>query len=128
MKRVAEITGGAKCDVVYDGVGRATYPGSLDCLRPLGMWVTFGNASGPVEPVPMLSLMQRGSLFATRPSLTHYVARREDLVETANELFAVVASGAVKVPVNQRFPLAEARAAHEALESRRTTGSTVLIP
>ena len=128
VKRVAEITGGAKCDVVYDGVGRATYPGSLDCLRPLGMWVTFGNASGPVEPVPMLSLMQRGSLFATRPSLTHYVARREDLVETANELFAVVASGGVNVPVNQRFPLAEARAAHEALESRRTTGSTVLIP
>jgi NADPH2:quinone reductase len=128
VKRVAEITGGAKCDVVYDGVGRATYPGSLDCLRPLGMWVTFGNASGPVEPVPMLSLMQRGSLFATRPSLTHYVARREDLVETANDLFAVVASGAVNVPVNQRLPLAEARAAHEALESRRTTGSTVLIP
>ena len=128
VKRVSEITDGRKCDVVYDGVGRATYPGSLDCLRPLGMWVSFGNASGPVEPVPILSLMQRGSLYATRPSLTHYIAKREDLVDTANDLFDVVASGAVKVPVNQRFPLREARAAHEALESRRTTGSTVLIP
>jgi NADPH2:quinone reductase len=128
VKRVSDITDGRKCDVVYDGVGRATYPGSLDCLRPLGTWVSFGNASGPVEPVPILSLMQKGSLYATRPTLTHYVARREDLLETANDLFDVVASGAVKVPVNQRFPLKEARAAHEALESRRTTGSTVLLP
>jgi len=126
--RVAEITGGEKCHVVYDGVGRATYPGSLDCLRPRGMWVTFGNASGPVEPVPMLTLMQKGSLYATRPSLTHYVAKREDLLATAKELFEVVTAGSVKIPVNQRFALKDARAAHEALEGRSTTGSTILLP
>ena len=128
MARVSEITGGKKCDVVYDGVGRATYPGSLDCIRPLGMWVSFGNASGPVEPVPMLTLSQKGSLFATRPSLTHYIAKREDLVATAKDLFEVVGSGMVKIPINQRFPLAQARAAHEALEGRATTGSTILLP
>jgi NADPH2:quinone reductase len=128
VKRVAEITGGRKCDVVYDGVGRATFPGSLDCLRPLGLWVSFGNASGPVEPVNMLLLSQKGSLFATRPTLGTYTASREDLVATANDLFEVVASGKVKVPVNQRFPLKEARAAHEALEGRHTTGSTILLP
>jgi NADPH:quinone reductase len=128
VKRVSDITDGRKCDVVYDGVGRATYPGSLDCLRPLGLWVSFGNASGPVEPVPILALMHKGSLYATRPTLTHYVARREDLLETADDLFDVVASGAVEVPVNQRFALKDAREAHEALEGRRTTGSTVLLP
>jgi NADPH2:quinone reductase len=128
VKRVAEITGGAKCDVVYDGVGRATFPGSLDCLKPLGLWVSFGNASGPVEPVNMLLLSQKGSLFATRPTLGTYTASREDLLDTANDLFEVVASGKVKVPVNQRFALKEARAAHEALEGRHTTGSTILLP
>jgi NADPH2:quinone reductase len=127
VSRVAALTDGQKCDVVYDGVGRATYPGSLDCIRPLGTWVTFGNASGPIEPVPMLTLMQKGSLFATRPSLTHYVARRQDLVATADDLFAVVTSGAVKIPVKQQFALKDARLAHEALESRATTGSTVLV-
>jgi len=128
VARVAEITGGRKCDVVYDGVGKATYPGSLDCLRPLGTWVSFGNASGPVEPVPMLTFMQKGSLFATRPTLTHYVARREDLVETAQDLFDMVASGKVKIPVNQRYALKDARKAHEDLEARATTGSSILIP
>lgn len=128
VARVAEVTGGRKCDVVYDGVGRATYPGSLDCLRPLGMWVSFGNASGPVEPVPMLTLMQKGSLYATRPTLATYVSLREDLVATTDDLFAVVASGAVEIPVRQRFALADARSAHRALESRATTGSTILIP
>ena len=128
VARVAEITGGRKCDVVYDGVGKATYPGSLDCLRPLGTWVSFGNASGPVEPVPMLTFMQKGSLFATRPTLTHYVARREDLVETAQDLFDMVASGKVKIPVNQRYALKDARKAHEDLEARATTGASILIP
>jgi len=128
VKRVAEITDGRKCDVVYDGVGKATYPGSLDCLRPLGMWVSFGNASGPVEPVPILTLMQKGSLFATRPTLSTYTARREDLIETADDLFAMVASGKVKIPVNQRYALKEARKAHEDLEGRETTGSSILVP
>lgn len=128
VKRVAEITGGRKCDVVYDGVGKETYPGSLDCLRPLGLWVTFGNASGPVEPVPMLMLSQKGSLFATRPTLNTYVARREDLVETAQDLFDVVAAGKVRIPVNQRYALKDARRAHEDLEGRATTGSSILQP
>jgi len=128
VKRVAELTGGEKCDVVYDGVGRDTYPGSLDCLKPLGYWVTFGNASGPVEPVSPLTLMQKGSLFMTRPTLGTYVAKREDLVATANELFAAVASGAITVPVNQRYALKDARKAHEDLEGRATTGASVLIP
>jgi len=128
VKRVAELTGGAKCDVVYDGVGKDTYPGSLDCLRPLGMWVSFGNASGPVEPVPMLLLSQKGSLFATRPTLGNYIARHEDLLRTAQDLFDVVTSGAVKIPVNQRYALRDARKAHEDLQGRGTTGSSILIP
>ncbi|MDQ0469450.1 quinone oxidoreductase family protein [Labrys wisconsinensis] len=128
VKRVAELTGGEKCDVVYDGVGRDTYPGSLDCLKPLGYWVSFGNASGPVEPVSPLVLMQKGSLFMTRPTLGTYTAKREDLVATANELFAAVASGAITVPINQRYALKDARKAHEDLEGRATTGASVLIP
>ena len=128
VKRVAELTGGEKCDVVYDGVGRDTYPGSLDCLKPLGYWVSFGNASGPVEPVSPLVLMQKGSLFMTRPTLGTYTAKREDLVATANGLFAAVASGAITVPINQRYALKDARKAHEDLEGRATTGASVLIP
>jgi NADPH2:quinone reductase len=128
VKRVAEITGGVKCDVVYDGVGKDTYPGSLDCLRPLGMWVSFGNASGPVEPMPMLTLAQKGSLFATRPTLGTYIAKREDLLASANDLFSVVAFGSVKIPINQRYALKDARKAHEELEGRRTTGSSILLP
>ncbi|MDQ0392839.1 quinone oxidoreductase family protein [Labrys monachus] len=128
VKRVEEVTAGAKCDVVYDGVGKDTYPGSLDCLRPLGMWVSFGNASGPVPPVPMLTLAQKGSLFATRPTLGTYIARREDLLATANDLFAAISSGAVRIPVNQRYALKDARKAHEDLEGRGTTGSSILLP
>ena len=128
VKRVADITDGHKCEVVYDGVGKDTFPGSLDCLRPLGMWVSFGNASGPVEPVPMLLLSQKGSLFATRPTLGTYVAERADLLATAGDLFETVASGKVKIPVNQRYQLKDARKAHEELEGRGTTGSSILLP
>ncbi|OCC01788.1 quinone oxidoreductase [Labrys sp. WJW] len=128
VKRVADITDGHKCEVVYDGVGKDTFPGSLDCLRPLGMWVSFGNASGPVEPVPMLLLSQKGSLFATRPTLGTYVAERADLLATAGDLFETVASGKVKIPVNQRYQLKDARKAHEDLEGRGTTGSSILLP
>jgi len=128
VKRVADITDGRKCEVVYDGVGKDTFPGSLDCLRPLGMWVSFGNASGPVEPVPMLLLSQKGSLFATRPTLGTYVAERADLLATAGDLFETVASGKVNIPVNQRYALKDARKAHEELEGRGTTGSSILLP
>jgi NADPH2:quinone reductase len=128
VKRVAEITNGKKCAVVYDGVGKDTFPGSLDCIKPLGMWVSFGNASGPVEPFSILTLAQKGSLFATRPTLGTYVAERKDLLATANDLFEVVASGKVKIPVNQRYALKDARKAHEELEGRGTTGSSILLP
>jgi NADPH:quinone reductase len=128
VARVKEITGGKLCDVVYDGVGKDTFPGSLDCLRRLGMFVSFGNASGPVPPFSPLLLQQKGSLFMTRPTLIHYTATRADLLDCANDLFAVVQSGTVKVPVNQKYPLKDARRAQEDLESRKTTGSTILIP
>jgi NADPH2:quinone reductase len=128
VARVKEITGGKLCDVVYDGVGKDTFPGSLDCLRPLGMFVSFGNASGPVPPFSPSLLQQKGSLFMTRPTLIHYTATRADLLECANDLFAVVASGAVKIPVNQKYPLKDAAKAHQDLESRKTTGTSILIP
>jgi NADPH:quinone reductase len=128
VARVKEITGGKLCDVVYDGVGKDTFPGSLDCLRRLGMFVSFGNASGPVPPFSPLLLQQKGSLFMTRPTLIHYTATRADLLDCAHDLFAVVQSGTVKVPVNQKYPLKDARRAQEDLESRKTTGSTILIP
>lgn len=127
--RVRELTaGGRGVDVVYDGVGQATFLPSLDCLRPRGMMVAYGNASGPVAPVDPLLLTQKGSLFLTRPSLMHYCAARHELEESAAELFDVVARGVVRVEVNQTWPLAEAALAHRALESRQTTGPTVLIP
>lgn len=128
VERVAEITGGAKCDVVYDSVGSDTYPGSLDCLKPLGMWVLFGQSSGTVQDFDLNVLAQKGSLFCTRPTLFAYAAKREKLEEMAAELIAVVESGRVKIEVNQEFPLAEAAVAHRALEGRRTTGASVLIP
>src|ERR1700742_609253 len=128
VAKVKEITGGKMCDVVYDGVGKTTFPASLDCLRPLGMFVSFGSASGQVEAFNINILQTKGSLFATRPTLNHYVAKREDLLASANELFAVVASGAVKIPVNQKYPLRDAQKAHIDLESRGTTGSTILLP
>ena len=125
---VKRLTGGGMVKVVYDSVGKDTFTASLDCLAPLGLMVSFGNASGPVPPVDIGMLGARGSLFLTRPSLAHYTAKRPDLLRTAEELFAVVENGAVRIQVNQRFPLADVADAHRALEGRRTTGSTVLIP
>ncbi len=126
--KVKEITGGKLCEVVYDGVGKATFPASLDCIKPLGMFVSFGNASGSVEPFSINILQQKGSLFATRPTLNTYAAKREDLVAIANDLFGVVASGKVKIPVNQKYALKDTQQAHRDLEARKTTGSTILIP
>jgi NADPH2:quinone reductase len=123
---VKAYTGGKGVDVVYDSIGKDTFPGSLDCLRPLGMWVSFGQSSGPVPEFKITLLSQKGSLYATRPSLMHYTATRKDLVAGANELFEVVGSGKVKVQVNQSYPLADAARAHHDLEARLTTGSTVL--
>jgi NADPH2:quinone reductase len=128
VARVKEITGGKLCDVVYDGIGKATFPASLDCIRPLGMFVSFGSSSGPIEAFNINVLQFKGSLFATRPTLGTYAAKRQDLLAMAAELFAVVGSGAVKIPVNQKYPLREAAKAHRDLESRATTGSSILIP
>ncbi len=128
VDRVKEITGGKLCDVVYNSVGKDTFPGSLDCLRPLGMWVSFGNSSGPVPPFEIGILNPKGSLFATRPSLFHYTATRADLLANANELFDLVGRGIVKINVNQSYPLKEAAQAHTDVQARKTTGSTVLIP
>lgn len=127
-ERVKEITKGAGVPVVYDGVGKDTFMDSLDCLAPLGLMVTYGNASGAVPPFSPTILTQKGSLFLTRPTLGTYIAKREDLVRTARELFAVVKKGVVKIAVNQTYPLREAAQAHRDLESRKTTGSTVLLP
>ena len=128
VERVKEITGGAKCDVVYDSVGKDTFPGSLDCLRPTGLWVLFGQSSGPVAGFEMSMLQQKGSLFATRPTLFTYAAKREDLERMAAELVDVVGRGIVKIEIGQEFPLREAAEAHRALEGRKTTGATLLIP
>src|SRR5215475_10274213 len=128
VARVKDITGGKLCHVVYDGVGKATFPASLDCIRPTGMFASFGSASGPIEAFNIGILAQKGSLFATRPTLNTYTASREDLVATANDLFDVVGSGAVKIPINQKYPLKDAQKAHRDLESRATTGSSILIP
>ena len=125
---VKRITGGAMVPVVYDGVGKDTFSVSLDCLAPLGMMVSYGSASGPVPPVDLSVLSAKGSLFLTRPTIATYTASHGDLLDVAAELFDVVAAGAVKIRVNQTFPLAEAAAAHTAMEARNTTGSTVLIP
>jgi NADPH:quinone reductase len=127
VAEVARITDGKKVPVVYDGVGRDTFMKSLDCLARRGMMVSFGNASGPVDPFPPGLLAQKGSLFLTRPTLYDYIVTREELDEAASELFDVVASGNVKVEVKQRFPLRDAAEAHRALEARKTSGSTVLI-
>lgn len=126
--RVRELTGGAGVPVVYDGVGAATFMASLDSLQPRGMLVSFGNASGPVTGVNLGVLAQKGSLYITRPVLAHYTATREELEETAGELFDVVRSGAVKIAVQQTYPLADAAQAHRDLEGRKTAGSTVLLP
>jgi len=126
--QVQELTGGEGVNVVYDGVGKATFEGSLDCLRRLGMMVSFGNASGAVESLKPLDLARRGSLFFTRPSLPHYIATPEELRATADSLFAAVLAGAVKVEIGQTYPLAEVAQAHRDLESRQTRGATVLMP
>ena len=123
---VDKLTAGQKLPVVYDSVGKATFMKSLDCLRSRGLMVSFGNASGPVEPFSPLVLSQKGSLFLTRPTLFNYIATRPELEQAANDLFDVVRSGKVKIEVKQRFPLAEAAEAHRALEARKTTGSTIL--
>jgi NADPH2:quinone reductase len=128
VERVAEITGGQKCDVVYDSVGRDTFPGSLDCLKPFGMWVLFGQSSGTIQNFDLNILAQKGSLFATRPTLFVYAAKRETLEKMAAELMEVVRSGQVRIEVNQEVPLKDAAEAHRALEGRKTTGATVLIP
>ena len=128
VARVAEITGGKKCDVVYDGVGKDTFLKSLDCVRPLGTVALFGNASGKVEPLDLGILAAKGSLFVTRPTLDTFVAKREELVATANELFDVVGRGIVKIDINQTYALKDAAQAHRDLEARKTTGSTVLLP
>jgi NADPH2:quinone reductase len=128
VARVKEITGGKGLPVVYDGVGQATLMTSLDCLRPRGLLVSFGNASGPVKAFDLGLLAAKGSLYVTRPTLMSYTASEEDLKETADDLVAMVKSGKVKIPVNQRYALADAVKAHEDLESRKTTGTTVLIP
>jgi len=127
-ERVKAITKGKGVPVVYDGVGKDTFTDSLDCLSPLGLMVSFGNASGAVPPVSIGILAQKGSLYLTRPTLVNYTATREDLLTAARELFAVVKSGAVKIRINQTYPLREAAQAHADLESRKTTGSTVLLP
>ena len=128
VARVKEITGGKLCEVVYDGIGKTTFPASLDCIRPLGMFVSFGSASGQIEAFNINILQQKGSLFATRPTLNTYAAKREDLLAIANDLFAVVGSGAVKIPVNQKYALRDAAKAHRDLEGRATTGSSILVP
>jgi len=128
VARVKKITKGEGVPVVYDSVGKATFPGSLDCLRRRGLWVTFGNSSGPVPDMSPLLLGAKGSLFMTRPSLPDYTATREDLVRTARDLFSVVKNGAVRIEINQTYPLKDAARAHRDLEARKTTGSTVLLP
>jgi NADPH2:quinone reductase len=128
VERVKQITGGNGVAVVYDGVGKDTFMGSLDCLSPRGTMVTFGNASGPVPPIEPLILSQKGSLYLTRPTLMAYTATRADLEESANALFDVVKKGAVKIQVGHTYPLKEAAQAHRDLEARKTTGSIVLLP
>jgi NADPH2:quinone reductase len=123
--RVAEITGGKKVPVVYDSVGKDTFFKSLDCLAPLGLMALFGQSSGPVPPVDLGILAGKGSLFVTRPTLGNYTATRPELLGAANDLFSVVKSGAVKIMVNQTYPLRDAAQAHRDLEARKTTGQTV---
>jgi NADPH:quinone reductase len=128
VAKVKEITKGKLCDVVYDGVGKDTFPASLDCLHPLGMFVSFGSASGAIENFALSELTKRGSLYATRPTLATYTATREDLLKTARDLIRVVSKGDVKIAVNEVAKLDDVVRVHQDLESRATTGSTILIP
>ena len=127
-RRVREITEGKGVPVVYDSIGKDTFIGSLDCLAPLGMMVSFGNASGPVPEFSLNELASRGSLFITRPSLMNYTAKRSDLEQMAAQLFGMIESGKIKVDIRQTYPLREVAQAHRDLEARKTTGSTILIP
>jgi NADPH2:quinone reductase len=126
--RVREITGGKGVPVVYDGVGKATFMKSLDCLQPRGLMVSYGNASGAADPLNLIVLSQKGSLYVTRPTLFTYVATRPQLEACAADLFDVVSKGAVAIEIHQRFPLEQATEAHRALEGRGTVGSTLLLP
>lgn len=128
VERVKQITQGRKVSVVYDSIGKDTFIGSLDCLQPLGMMVSFGSASGPVPDFSLAELASRGSLFITRPTLFSYAAKRADLEAMAADLFDMVGSGKVKIDVHQRYALADAGRAHDDLEGRKTTGSSILIP
>lgn len=128
VDRVLKITKGEKLPVVYDSIGKTTFPASLEVLRPRGLWVSYGNASGPVPPFDAGILAAKGSLFMTRPSLPHYTGSRDDLVKTARDLVNVVSKGIVKIEVNQQYALKDAAKAHRDLEARKTTGSTVLLP
>jgi NADPH2:quinone reductase len=128
VERVKEITGGKGVPVVYDGVGKETFPASLDCLSPRGTFVSFGNASGSVPPFNLMLLAQKGSLYATRPTLVNFATDRASLGAMASELFGMVQSGKIKVEIPQTFPLAQAADAHRALQGRKTTGSTLLLP
>lgn len=126
VDRVKQISRNELCDVVYDGVGKTTYPGSLSCLKPRGMWVSFGNASGPVPPFAIAELNNHGSLFATRPKLNDYVAKRSELLEGADTLFSAVIDGKLHVPINHAYALKDAAKAHMDLEARKTTGAVIL--
>ena len=128
VARVKEITGGDGVDVVYDAVGKDTFPGSLDCLKKLGMWVSFGQSSGVPPPFPVLLLLEKGSIFATRPTIAHYLAKRADLEAAHTALFAAIADGSIKIAIGQEFALRDAAAAHRALEGRKTVGPTILVP
>ncbi len=128
VARIGEITGGKKVPVVYDSVGADTFEASLDCLAPCGLMVSFGQSSGKIPPVDLGVLSAKGSLYVTRPTLMTYTASRKDLLTAAHDLFEVVGNGSVRIEINQRFPLADATKAHRALEGRKTTGSTILIP
>ena len=126
--RVSEITGRRGVDVVYDSIGQSTFMDSLDCLRPLGMMVTFGNATGPITPFSPGILAAKGSLFLTRPTIFTYIAKRENMISMATELFKMVSSGAIKIEINQTYNLRDTAQAHFDLEARKTTGSTILKP
>lgn len=128
VDRVRDITGGKGVDVVYDSIGRDTFPQSLDCLKPRGLFASFGQSSGPIENFTLAALAQRGSLFATRPTLFTYIAARQELIDSAKALFDIVQSNKVRININQTYPLREVGQAHADLETRKTTGTTLLIP
>jgi NADPH:quinone reductase len=128
VAKTKEFTGGKMCEVIYDGIGKTTFPASLDCLKPLGYFVSYGSSSGQIDAFSINILQTKGSLFATRPTLNTYAAKREDLVAIANDLFDVVGKGAVKIPINQKYALKDAAKAHKDLEGRATTGSSILVP